>query len=164
VLRYVLAVVVAVAVVGVALPAIERAELRHDGDRLGRDARRVATATDRLAATTDPGGRELVTVGLPEREPGEARYLWVDPLTDTVRWRVDGSRERRLRVDADLLAGVTLREAGRHRLAIEHVRRGGRRGLVVREFKSERSATAAYAVRAVPRGRRGLWLSPLGRR
>jgi hypothetical protein len=150
VLRYVLAVVVAVGLVGVALPAMEHAELRHDGDRLGREARRLATATDRLAGTTDPGGRELLIVRLPERNPGEARYLWVDPLTDTIRWRVDGGRERRLRLEADLLAGVTLRGDGRHRLVIEHVRRGGRRGLVVREFKSERSATAGHAVRAVP--------------
>jgi hypothetical protein len=164
VLRYVLAVVVAVGLVGVALPAMERAELRHDGDRLGREARRLATATDRLAGRTDPGARELVTVRLPERAPGAARYLWVDPLTDTVRWRVQGGRERRLRVDADLLVGVTLRGGGRHRLVVEHVRRGGRRGLVVREFTSERSATAAYAVPAVPRGRGGLWLPALGGR
>jgi hypothetical protein len=102
VLRYVLAVLVAVAVVGVALPAMERAEVRHDGDRLGREARRLTAAADRLGAATDPGGRDLVTVHLPERTRGDGRYLWVDPLTDTVRWQVDGGRERRLRVEADL--------------------------------------------------------------
>ena len=150
-LRYVLAAVVALALVGVALPAIDRAGVQASEDALAREARRLADATDRLAATTDPGGRRLVTVRLPERSAARAdvRYLWVDPVTDTVRWTV-GGRERQLRLDADLVRGATLRESGRHRLALRHVERCGRPALVVREFKPEEPATRSYAVRAVP--------------
>lgn len=150
-LRYALAAVVAVALVGVALPAMDRAGVGASEDTLAREARRLAGAADRLAATTDPGARRLVAVRLPERSGAraDARYLWVDPATDTVRWTV-GGRERRLRLDADVLRGATLREPGHHRLALWHVRRDGRRTLVVREFKPEEPATSRYAVRAVP--------------
>jgi len=151
VLRYVLAAVVAVVLVGIALPAIHRASVQASEDALAREAWQVAAAADRLAATTDPGARRLVTVDLPERSAAraDARYLWVDPVTDTVRWTV-GGRDRRLRLDANVVRGVTLREPGRHRLALRHVRRGGRRGLVVQEFKPEEPATTPYAVRAAP--------------
>lgn len=150
-LRYALAAVVAVALVGVALPAIDRASVQASEDAVAREARRVAEAADRLAATTDPGARRLVAVRLPERSAAraDARYLWVDPVTDSVRWTV-GGRERRLRLEADVVRGVTLREPGPHRLALRQVRRDGRRALVVQEFKPQEPATTRYAVRAVP--------------
>lgn len=111
--RLVLAVVVAAALLGAAMPVVEDA--RHDVAATGADraAQDVADAVTDLVRSGDPvprgvpGGRRVVAVAVPERATvvvGSAANGSVrDGATDDViAARVPPATERRTRVDADV--------------------------------------------------------------
>lgn len=128
-IRVVLAVVLLVAVAGVALSAAEtgrrdRTAARLDAgvERVERAARLLVDRDDPTAASV-PGASRLVTLRLPARSLANAGVALVAlrGADDEVRYRLDGGRTRRhaLPIDIRTPAGpVVLRAAGRHRLRL----------------------------------------------
>ncbi|WP_254543351.1 DUF7311 family protein [Halomarina pelagica] len=139
-LRVVLAVLLAVALVGASLPAVERARVASSDAAVEREATALATAVERACADSDPvtpggpGARRVVTLALPARSWGHAGVERVRVTPRGVRWRVRGGARHRLRFDgpAALDRPIELRGAGRHRLRVACERRAGRAVAVVR--------------------------------
>jgi len=160
-LRVVVAIVLAVALLAVSLPALETA--RHD-----HSEQRVSAALDRLTATVQDvhareaavgegmdGARRVVTVRLPARTWTDAgiEYLAIGAHPDrhgvdetnesTFVWQVTGNepRERRLTdipVEADTDGGenpLVIREPGIHRLAVTVSERRNRTVVVVEQLE-----------------------------
>lgn len=153
VVRLVLAVALAVALLATSLPAVEDARTSRT-DALVRDDLREVRATARhLLAHDDPvapgtrGARRLVAVRLPASlaRPTAVRLGTRAGATDALAWGRAGPRhalatrfpvravvDGRLRRDGRPLV---LREPGRHRLALGLRRVGGRPVVTVRRFK-----------------------------
>lgn len=173
-LRAVLAVALAAALVGVALPAVDRAGVGRGASLLGAEADRLARDAGRLAAGSDPvpvgarGARAVVALRLPGRSWATARvdYLAVGaarradppdgPATDVIAYRVAGGRERRVRLSVDVraVAGVepapddralVLREPGRHVLALRLVRLDGQSVVLVERVGEVRQGGSVEA-------------------
>lgn len=138
-IRAVLAVAMATALLGVALPGIDHARVRHSDrvvrgeiDALDRAARSLVAA-DEAAPTV--GARRTVTVTLPDDSWGgvAASSLAIrgsagDPRA-TVTYRLAGHPQRTVRIDTSLSTPdgpVVLRESGSHRIVLELVRIEGR--------------------------------------
>lgn len=142
-IRVVLAVLLATAVLGVAHDAAEAGGRTRAVALLRDEATAVAAAADRLAARNDAGAARTLTVAVPERRWG--RPAAAVRVGDVVRWRV-GDRTGAVATDVDLRApaGPLRLGGGRHRLRLTLVERG--RGLVVRvrRFMAENGTTAAY--------------------
>lgn len=179
-LRAVLAVALAVALLAASLPAIDGARRDHADREVGSQLRQVGATLERFAARNDPvpprgaGARATVRLHLPGRTWGTARVAYVavggaknatDPAgSDVLAWRVAGGPERTLRVDGiDLQVGgdgrigpdgepLVLHEPGRHRLVLALVSRDGRPVVLVRRFKAGNVATRPHARRARPAG------------
>jgi hypothetical protein len=127
VIRVVLAVVLLVAVVGVALSAVDAgrrdrtaAHLDAGVERVERAARLLVDRDDPTAASV-PGARRVVVLRLPARSLASAGVaaVRVSGADDEVRYRIDGGRPRRHALPVDLRTPegpVVLRAAGRHRL------------------------------------------------
>lgn len=168
-LRAVLAVVVAVALLGAALPAVDRAGVDRSTSLLAGEAETLARAVERLATGSDPvpagarGARAVVELRLPGRSwaTQPADYLAVgaarrgDPPDgrdgDVVAYRVAGGRERTVRLPADVRAAegdgfapddrpLVLAEPGRHALALWLVGFDGRPVVVVSRLGDARGA------------------------
>jgi hypothetical protein len=150
VLRALLAVALAVAVLSVSVPAIDQARTATASDRAAAAAEGAVRAFHAVATDEDatrgslPGARRFFTVGLPERSWTVARVEWfavggvpdgVDPAWARARgngtvvaYRVAGGRPRRHRVSLPGVgvrtpAGpVVFRSAGRHRVVLSLVR------------------------------------------
>lgn len=157
-LRVVLAVVLAAALLSVTLPAVETASRDTANARLAAGAERVTAAAADLHEREDvvrdgPGARRVVTVLVPAESWWSARVDYVAvggrPTADgadrtAVAWRVRGSSERTRRVPgvrvvgdgaaADGSAPLVLESPGRHRLVLELTVRDGRRTVVVRRL------------------------------
>ena len=126
VIRVVVTVLLAAALVGVALPAAETA----------RDDHAVALARDELVdfrasaaqfvAGNDPpppgvaGPSLLVTVRVPD---GVTLRVGVGPRSESLTWRREG-RAGRVETDLPFESSLTLREQGRHRLRLTLVADG----------------------------------------
>lgn len=142
-IRVVLAVLLATAILGAAHHAAERGG-RARADALLRDeATAVAGAADRLAARNDAGAARTLTVRVPERRWG--RPPATISVGDDVGWQIGnrtGAVETGVRLDA--AAGRLRLGAGRHRLRLTLVERG--RGLVVRvrRFMAEHGTTGPH--------------------
>ncbi|MFC5367038.1 DUF7311 family protein [Salinirubrum litoreum] len=139
-IRAVLAVCLAVSLLGVALPAVENASSDHSARLADAELTRLrATLTD-LAATDDalpadsPGARRLVTLRIPTPDLTAApvAYLAVGGVPDSdsrpgtgstpdrLAYRLDGGQPRTITVPVDLRTAdrdpLVFRSPGRHRL------------------------------------------------
>lgn len=124
--RVVLSVLLAVALVGASLPAVDDA--RHTtADAAGeRAADRLAGAATRLLERSDPGGRRPLTLSLPAQSWTAARVA-LRIGNGSVRWRVaDGAwSTRRVPVPVVVPGGPLVLEDGPHRLVLAVERRAG---------------------------------------
>lgn len=133
-LRVVLAVAMASALLAVSTPAVESARVQHSDERVSGEIERIERTAAQVAARNDPpppntdGARRKLTVRLPENTFGTAGLdtLRIPATTTqtesvTVRWRVDGGTKQVRHVTAaklDTEGTLTLREGGRHRLCL----------------------------------------------
>ena len=158
-LRVVVTVTLAVALVAVTLPALETARRDRSDQRVTAELDRLAAAIEdvyaREAAVSPEasGAQRVVTVRLPTRSwtDAEVEYVaigahpehtGVDERNETTfGWQVSGARPRTRRladvpVEAATPSGsdspLVIREPGRHRLALSLVDRDGQRTVVVR--------------------------------
>lgn len=159
-LRAVLAVGLAVALLAASLPPIDRARRDTADANVRSQLERLATAARELAADNDPvpvgsaGARRVVTITVPDRGWGAAEVAHVaiggvtgntttDPRgSDVLAWRLTGGPRRSLRVEGvDLFAvadgrvtpdaqALVLR-GGRHVLELALVRHRGRSVVLV---------------------------------
>lgn len=150
-LRIVLAVALALAILGVALPGVEHARERRSA-RLVRgeagaalDAGRSLLDRDEVVPAGVRGARRVVTVSIPQAgwDAAGVDYLALggspasgDPSTGLVAYRIDGHPERRLRTTVPVRASgtdpVVLRSPGDHRLVLALRPGDGERVVVVR--------------------------------
>jgi hypothetical protein len=128
--RVVVAVVVAMALLGGSLAAVERARDAHAATRLDDTTADLADTADRLADRNDAtrAGDARVVVWL--RVPAGGSFRVVD---GHLGWRIDGGpwHRRHLAVAVDSRTGRLRLAPGRHRLRLTLHRHGGRRAVVV---------------------------------
>ncbi|MFC6836509.1 DUF7311 family protein [Halomarina ordinaria] len=131
-LRVVLAVLLTVALVGVSLPAIDRAGVAASDAALDRRADGLATAAENVCldsapvAPGTPGARRSVPVTLPERSLARAGVERVRIDAGGVHWRVRGAPPDDRRFDVPVVVDadpLVLRGAGTHRLSLTCERR-----------------------------------------
>lgn len=160
-LRAVLAVALAVALLASARPAIDAVRVAHAEDLVEGALERLDTAAARLRAHNDavpgPGGaRAHVRLHLPRGVWATAglERLAVRPAPRgagaVARWRVAGGTLRTRRLPALSLpgdaTGVTVREGGRSRLQLALTRLGARRVIRLRRgFTSEGGTSRDHA-------------------
>jgi len=155
VLRVVVAVLLAVAVLGTSLPAVDAARVEAADTHLHGELTAVRTAVADLLVRDDPasgpGARRVVTVDVPGRSWGHAETERVALGGGVLAWRVDGGRRHTLRAPgrlrvADGSAVLVLRRPGQHRLTLALAR--DERGPVVtvhHTFKPENGTSATHA-------------------
>lgn len=132
-IRAVLTVTLAVAILAAAVPAIENAQIQRTETTLTSDLQSVRAAATALAASEDaieppaPGARRVVTVDFPERDLSAAAvesvridaegltYRIVEGPSDTVPFETDARVVVRPRSDHE---AITLTAAGRHHLVL----------------------------------------------
>lgn len=141
-IRVVLAVVLAAALLSVALPAVDAGRVDRTATRLDAATARIERAARSLLAHEDPtppgvaGARRRVGFRLPVRSWTAVRAtLRIDGEADAVTYRLAGRRPHRTTfrgVDLRTPGGpVAFESAGRHRLVLSLVRDDGV-GVVVR--------------------------------
>lgn len=143
-LRVVLAVLLASALIGVALPVVDSGRVAHADSQVRTELDHLETAGRNLQAESDAvrpetdGARIRRTAVLPGPSWGKAgiERLTIPESADDgmVTWRVDGGTTQEMRPSPPLVAphdGLQLRESGRHRLRLELQRRDGRQVIVV---------------------------------
>jgi hypothetical protein len=142
-LRVVVAVTLAVALLGVSMPVVDTARVERADTRVATAVDRIDTAAAALLARNDPaprgidGPRRTLSVTLPRRSLGSAglRSLSV-PGPDgrsrgeptRVAWRVSGGRERVRTFRTRIVGpdgGLHLGSGGRHRLVLRVIRVDG---------------------------------------
>jgi hypothetical protein len=135
-LRVVLAVLLALALLAVAAPAVEDARTDRTATALDTAGDRVAATADRLVATSDPAARGTAArrhlrLTVPTRGPG-ARAGALRLRDGRVEWRVDGGDWHARPVSRLVVPDGPLVVRGAARLTFEHRRRAGRSVVVVR--------------------------------
>lgn len=162
-LRVSVAVVLAVALLGVAQPAVEDARSIAAERAVERELAEIERAITELRTEAavpygQPGARRVVTLDLPERAFASAGIEYVaiggvpdgdrtDSDTDLLVSKVADRTPSIVRIDADLRVersrgevswltddSLVLRTGGRHRITLEPVRHDGQRVIVVREL------------------------------
>jgi hypothetical protein len=142
IIRLVVGVAVAVALLSLSLPVVENARVAGS-DSTVRDALdRLTAVTSTMAARNDPvprgapGAREPLRLRLPGAGPGRARIVRLrfaagGPAASVARWRVAGADGVRQRVLPDIVTPepLTLDGGGTHRLILTYEQRS--RGPVV---------------------------------
>jgi len=186
VLRAVLAVALAVALLAASLPAVDRARRDHADSQVRGQLERLATAARALAARNDPvpvgdaGATRALTLRLPARGWRSAGVAYVaiggvpgnattdTPDGDVLAWRLAGGPPRVVRVEGvavhtvadDRIAPdgrpLVLRESGRHRVELSLVRHRGRPVVLVRRFKPEDGTSPERARGVRAKRRRGV--------
>lgn len=128
VVRTVLAVVLAVALLAASLPAVEDARRRRSADLVGAEVESLSRDLGRFASVNDatrdvPGARLVVAIRLPGRSLSSVpvALFALDGEADAVEYRLHGGRNRRRSLPVDLrVAGDGTRlevgEPGPHRL------------------------------------------------
>lgn len=172
-LRVVLAVLTAAALLAVATPAVQSARVDHADARVAAELDEVERAGRLLSDRNEPapgddvpGARRVVTVSLPERTWGQAEteYLRLPPPNASGQstpgagrtvWRVAGGTvHRRLLLSGDLVGppgGLEL-GPGRHRLRLQ-LGAGGRIRVDRLNLISSGASTPAHAwTESVPVG------------
>lgn len=160
-LRVVLGTLLAVAVVGASVPAVDSARIEATDSRLRGELTSVRAAIADLLVRDDPtrgpGARRVLTVRLPRRSWGQAGTARValgvaGPGGDVLAWQARGGGRRTLRLPARLRApgeadALVLRRPGRHRLVLALVPDDGEPVVTVRRhtFKSENGTSPAHA-------------------
>jgi len=166
VIRAVLAVALAVALLGVSLPVVEEAGRAHSDARVTNQLDRVESAAETLrtrsaAARQGPTARRTLSLSLPKRtwaHPGLARLTVPAPgAGERVTWRVEGgpAHGRRL-LGGDLVGppgGLTLREGGTREVALL-LRPNGTVQLRRLGFITERGSTPAHGTARPALGRK----------
>lgn len=160
-LRAVLAVVLATALLGASLPAVDRARQDHSGTTVRTELDRVERAANSLIDADDPtivgtGARRVVTVRLPKES-------WTDAGTDAVSfasshegpggrlaWTVRGGmRHVRHLPNVPLRTAtgdpLTLRSAGNHRLVLSLDGTAVDPVVTIRRFTSDGGASTPHA-------------------
>lgn len=155
-LRLVLAVALAVALLATAAPALEDARTTRTERLTERELDPVETAALTLAREEEPGARRVLRISLPDDSPTAAPLAFValggvpDEVVsadtadgDVFAYRVAGGRTRVRRVEADLRVvrdgepvesdsrALVLRGGGTYRLTLRFVRHGGRPTIAV---------------------------------
>jgi hypothetical protein len=170
--RTLLTVVVATALLGASLPAVEEARADRTTARLDATATRLSDAAAALVAADDPvpsgerGASRTVVVALPAGGFADARadYLSVGGLPNdsrptTVGYRVDGAPPRRLDAGVRFFVGERplVLPPGRHTLRLTLVRRGGHVGVRVHVdgYADTGAGTQTVTARPVTAGRSG---------
>jgi hypothetical protein len=129
-IRVVMAVVVAMALLGGSLAAVERARDAHAATRLDDTTTDLAGTAARLADRNDPthAGDARVLVGLRVPTGGSLRVV-----DGHLEWRIGGGpwHRRHPSVAVRSRTGQLRLAPGRHRLRLTLHRRGGRRSVVV---------------------------------
>jgi hypothetical protein len=129
-LRVVLAVALAVALLAIAVPAVETARVQYSDQRIASEFEALETVAETLRERNDPppkgtsGARTVTTLRLPTKGWASAG---VDRLTiaenGTVRWRVSGGSEQTRHLSAVEFRPVggelRLDSGGRHRLVLQ---------------------------------------------
>ncbi|MFT4949631.1 MAG: hypothetical protein ACI9CA_001772 [Natronomonas sp.] len=155
-IRAVLAVALAVALLGVSVPVVEEAGRAHSDARVTNQLDRVESAAQALrarsaAATKGVTARRTLSLSLPERtwaHPGLVR-LTVPAPGDRARvtWRVEGGAEHsRWLLDGDVVGppgGLTLRTGGTLQVALL-LRPNGTVQLWRLRFITERGSTTPH--------------------
>lgn len=136
-LRAVLAVAMAAALLAVSVPVVETARVQYSDERIDRELDAIETAATTLTERNDPpppgvpGPRQTITIDLPEKTWSTAGVAEVrlTPAADseghtTARWRVSGGTEhtRQLRakvVTPQRTGEIVLRDGGRQQLVLE---------------------------------------------
>lgn len=157
IVRLVIACVIAAALIGASMPAIQTVRADHADATV---ARQLDTLSTRLRAMVErddpavgPGAQLRVDIRLPHRSFVRSRItalsVHTESNTTVATWRVgDRGRTRRRLVDLPLRTpgtGLTLRAAGTHRLVFGYRRDDGQRVVTVRRFKTDAAATTGYA-------------------
>jgi hypothetical protein len=154
VIRVALAVLLATALLGAAMPTVDDARVAATDRALGADLSRLGTAAETLAARHDavrPGAgpaRRTVRLVVPGGSWGRARAtvtVETAPGGGRLAWQGRGDPPRTLRVDVELrvwrdgevVAGELRLGTGDHRLVLSLVRVDGRPTVTVRGFKSD---------------------------
>lgn len=156
-LRVVVAVALATALLSVTVPALDVAKRDRGSTQIERSVERLTAAVadlrDREAAVPagEAGARRVVTVRLPARTWSTAgvEYLAIGGRPDgssghaAAAWRVAGGHERARQVSGVRVEGdgarspegvLVVERPGTHRLELELVERDGRRIVVVRRL------------------------------
>lgn len=144
-IRVVLAVLLAAAIVGVTTSAAERGASARAVTLLRDEASSLAGAAERLAARNDAGAARTVVVEVPSRRWGRpTAHL---RMNDSVRWRV-GERTGSVGTDVSLRVddGPIHLPAGSHRIRLRLVGRDGDPAVRLRRFIPE-DATSPGDVR-----------------
>lgn len=133
-LRVVLAVAMAAALLAASLPAVDTARVHHGDERTVGELDALEAAATTLAERNDPpppgvaGPRRTVTLSLPEGTWSAAALerLHIDPIDRSesytpVRWRVDGgtSQTRQLRANITTGERLVIEDGGQQRLVLE---------------------------------------------
>jgi hypothetical protein len=159
IVRTVLALVVAAALLAVSLPAITDARLDHTEATVRAEVEGIERAMRSLRATDDPvaggdGPRRQVTLTVPARSWTDSgvRGLVVRPGNESglcVRWRLRGGRTGTMRVGSGpvRVAASPLRfaAAGRHRVVVSLTAGPAGPRISVRRFTTEEGAIADHA-------------------
>lgn len=160
-LRVVVAVALATALLGASMPAVESARTDHAHGRVDIELEALAATAARLQDRNDPvppdvqGASRTVVVHLPDGAwtSGDIAYLVVPGPTSkyppgTVRYRVAGGRERTRSTGVPLVGppGGLRMAGGRHRLVLEYTRRADEPVVLVRhpDFKSDAGTTPGH--------------------
>ena len=157
-LRVVLAVAVAAALVGIAAPVVETARVDRANAAAAAELDRLDSAAETLRDRNDvpppgvTGARRVLTLHLPSRSWGSAGLARLsipgaDAEDDRISWRVDGGRVRRYDASVPLVARdgpLRLNDGGRRRLVLSLRRLGDERVVLVHDFKSERGTTPRH--------------------
>ena len=168
--RTLLTVVVAAALVGASLPAVEDARTDRTAARLDASATRLSDAANALVATDDPvpagerGASRTVVVTLPQAGFADARaeYLSVGGVPNasspsTVGYRVAGRPPRQVDAGVTFVTGPEplVLAPGRHTLRLTLVRTTTGVGVRVRPLSRRPDAANWSQVDAVNRSRVG---------
>lgn len=162
-IRAVTAVMLAVALLAVSLPALEEAGRTHSDTRVATELDRLESAARALKARSaatrqGPTARQTLTLSLPEAtwaHPGLAWLRVPPPGGGPVGWRVDGGAAHSCRLlDGDLVGppgGLTLRKGGSHEVVLL-LRPGGTVELRRLRFITERAGTATHGTPGLAQG------------
>ncbi|MEF8781870.1 MAG: hypothetical protein V5A39_03095 [Haloarculaceae archaeon] len=164
-LRVVVAVALAAALLGASMPAVDAARVDNAEARVGAEIEGLARTAERLQKRNDPsppgvpGARRTVTLHMPGPSWGSASldYLSIPGSAarpgasdhTTVTWRVQGGRRVTRRLSVPLSGpgtGLTIQGGGSRRIVLELTRRDGEPVVLARrpEFKSDDRASLAH--------------------
>ncbi|MFQ3318243.1 MAG: hypothetical protein ACI8UR_000403 [Natronomonas sp.] len=141
-LRLVLAVVLATALLGASLPAAEHAERERNTELATAELERVATEAARLAAQNDPiesryaPARTVIEVAVPQPTLTDGGRLIIE--CDRLVWQPVDGRNRTVDSDVPIHVASPVRISDRTRLRLSFVRIGGQAVVHVERARVEK--------------------------